>query len=357
MNPLVSVIIANYNSQNYIADAIKSILIQTFTEFELIIVDDKSTDESLAIIKEFAKLDTRIKLFELEENQGVTYSRQLGFDNAIGKFIAILDSDDTSSPTRLEEQVDCFNIADNIVLVASDYSVIDENSNIINKHKKVQKNDASIKWYMTFGNCFAHSTIMFRASAAKELGGYDLDIKRGLDMELSSKLLTKGRAYVIRKPLTQWRTYSKSMTKSVDKIELEKNYISSVKNSIFLHLNKQVVFDTASAVFYNFKKASISIESFNNALELIIFAFDKYSKEYINEDLHYLKRAALKHLLKIGERNKKEIWWKEGEKKWSETFKTVIGNPSLFNLIVNNFSQLSGRNIKNILSYKIRGLI
>ncbi len=357
MTPLVSVIIANYNSQKYIAEAIKSILNQTFKEFELIIVDDKSTDESLLIIKDFVKLDPRIRLFDLEENHGVTYARQLGLKNAVGKYIAILDSDDTSSPQRFEEQVKFLELNNEIVLVASDYSVIDENGKIINKHKKVQKNDASIKWYMTFGNCFAHSTIMFRVSTAKEFGGYDMNIKRGLDMELSSKLLTKGKAFVIPQPLTQWRTYSKSMTKSVDKNELEKNYISSVRNSIFLHLNDEVDFETAAAVYYNYKKPASNITSFNKALELIEEAYGRYSKEYKNEDLFYLKRAILKHLLKINERNLHEIWWKEGENKWVETFKLVMGNQNLYKLITKNYTQLSSRNIKNILSYKLRRLI
>ena len=357
MNPVVSVIIANFNSQNYISDAIESILNQTFKDFELILVDDKSTDESLSIMKKFVKSDSRIKLIELSENHGVTYARQSGLTSSKGKYIAILDSDDTSSPTRLEEQSICLNLNDNIVLVASDYSVIDENGKIKNQHKKVQKNDASIKWYMTFGNCFAHSTIMFRSDTAKELGGYDLNIKRGLDMELSSKLLTRGKAFVIPKPLTQWRTYSKSMTKSVDKKELEKNYILSVQNSIYLHLQKEVDFETALAVFYNFKKPALNLDGFNNALELISIAYEIYSKKYQDEDLFYLKRAVLKHLLKISERNKNEIWWKDGEKYWSQIFKQCIGKQGLYKIIVKNYSQLSSRNIKNIISYKFRGLI
>ena len=357
MNPVVSVIIANYNSQNYISEAIESILNQSFRDLELIIVDDKSTDESVLIIKKIANSDSRIKLIELSENHGVTYARQTGLETSIGKYIAILDSDDTSSPDRLEEQVKCLELNNDIVLVASDYTVIDETGKIKNQHKKVQKNDASIKWYMTFGNCFAHSTIMFRSITAKKLGGYDLNIKRGLDMELTSKLLTMGKAFVIPRPLTQWRTYSKSMTKSVDKKELEKNYILSVQNSIALHLKKEVDFDTTLAVFYNFKKPALNLDGFNSALDLILLAYSRYSEEYKNGDMFYLKRAVLKHLLKISERNKNEIWWKDGEKRWSQIFIQCVGKQSLYKLVINNYSQLSSRNIKNLITSKLRKLI
>lgn len=357
MNPIVSVIIANYNSEKYIKDAIESILKQTLQELELIIVDDKSTDNSLSIINSFTEADSRVRAITLNENSGVTYSRQIGLENAVGKYIAILDSDDISAPNRLQEQAEVLEKYPNVVLVASDYGVIDENGRMIKKQKKVQKNSAAIRWYLTFGNCFAHSTIMFRLSTAKEFGGYDLNIKRGLDMEMSSKLLTKGDAFVIPKPLSYWRTYSKSMTKSVDKNELEKNYISSVQNAIVLHLHNNIEFETALAVYYNYKKPALSFQSYIKALEIISIAFEKYSKIYLNENIVFLERAALKHLLRMYERNNKETWWKEGVKEWSKTFTNTIGKKNLYTLIVNHYSSLSSRNIINLLVCKTKGLI
>jgi glycosyltransferase involved in cell wall biosynthesis len=357
MNPKVSVIIANYNSEKYIEEAIRSILDQTFKDFELIVVDDKSTDNSISIISELAQKDNRIKLIALEHNSGVTYSRQFGLQNASGEYIAILDSDDIAHKTRIEEQVECLNNNPDVVLVASDYGVIDENGRVKKKQKKVQKNEAAIKWYLTFGNCFAHSTIMFRSATAKELGGYDLNIKRGLDMELSSKLLTKGKIVALPKSLSYWRTYPKSMTKSVSRKELDTNYILSVQNSVLLHLNKKIDFGTASAVFYNYKNSAENSENFSAALDLIKTAFIDYSKLYPQKDYVYLERAALKHLLKICERNINESWWSSKEKKWAKTFLSTIGKKNLYNLIIKNISRLSARNIKTLLTYKSKRLI
>lgn len=354
MNPKVSVIIANYNSEKFISDAISSILNQTYKDFELIIVDDKSTDNSLLIIDKLVQQDSRIKVIALSKNSGVTYSRQVGLDNAIGKYIAILDSDDISLPNRLEEQVSYLEENSDVVLVASDYYVITEKGEI-KKKKKVHKNKAAIKWYLTFGNCFAHSTITFRLSEAKELGGYDQNIKRGLDMELSSKLLTKGNAGAIPKPLSYWRTYSKSMTKSVDKFELQKNYISSVQNSISFHLNKKISFDTASAVYYNYKKPANNINSFFNALDLIRNAYDLYTEKFEKSDLEYIERATLKHLLRIYERNNNQSWWQNAEKRWLETFKQTRSERNFYSLVVKNYKRLSTRNIKNLISFKVRG--
>jgi glycosyltransferase involved in cell wall biosynthesis len=357
MNPLVSVVIANYNSEKYIKEAIESILNQTYKNLELIIVDDNSSDNSLSIIKSISAKNSRINLIEQNENKGVTYSRQNGLENAKGKYVAILDSDDISLPTRIEEQVKILDQNSEVVLVSSYYGVIDENSKVKRKLKKVHANDAAIKWFMTFGNCFAHSTIMFRLSIAMEFGGYDMSIKRGLDMELSQKLLTKGKAYTVPKVLSYWRTYSKSMTKSVNKNELEKNYISSVQNSIYLHLGKKVNFETAHAIFYNYRKPSQNIQSLLNAFELINFAFEKYSQVFFKKDLQVLKKSVLKHLLKIYERNVKEIWWNEIENDWLKTFKKNIEKRDLYNLVYKNYTQLTSRNIKNLLLFKLKQML
>lgn len=354
MNPKVSVVIANFNSEKYISAAIESILSQTFEDFELIIVDDKSSDDSISIIKRFCQKDHRIILIEQSENLGVTPTRQNGIMQARGMYVAILDSDDISLPNRLEEQVSILDGFADVVLVSSHYGVIDQNGILKRKQKKVHENQAAIKWFMTFGNCFAHSTIMFRLQTAIELGGYDQNIKRGLDMELSSKLLTKGKAYTIPKTLVYWRTYSKSMTKSVDKIELEKNYISSVQNSINLHLNFQVDFNTARAVFYNYKKPAIDILSFQNALNLVVTAFKNYTNEFKDSDKKHLQKSALRHMLKIYERNKKESWWNEGEKLWVITYNEIFKTSNALNLIFSNYSSLSTRNILNLLKAAIK---
>lgn len=101
--PEISVVLSVYNDAKYVGVAIESVLAQTFTDFELIIIDDASTDESLSIARDFA--DERIRIVENEENLGLTKSLNKGISLAQGKYIARMDSDDICLPTRFEKQV------------------------------------------------------------------------------------------------------------------------------------------------------------------------------------------------------------------------------------------------------------
>lgn len=101
-NPKISVLVPVYNAEKFIADTISAVLSQTFTDFELILLDDASTDKTLEIISSFD--DKRIKYFKNEQNIGISASRNKLIDLAKGEYIAVLDHDDICMPTRLEEQ-------------------------------------------------------------------------------------------------------------------------------------------------------------------------------------------------------------------------------------------------------------
>ena len=353
MSPLVSVIIANYNSGEYLAPALDSILNQTLSNFEIVVVDDKSTDESLTILRDYASRDNRIKAIELDENSGVTQARQIGLEAATGNYIAILDADDISLPERLQLQCDYFDSHPDVVLLASDYGVIDEKGNLTRDRKKVPVEDSAIRWYLTFGNCFAHSTIMFRNDSARAVDGYDLDIKRGPDMEMSSKLLSQGKASAIPVVLAHWRSFPKSMTKSVSKVELSNFYISSVRNSIKMHLDREVDFDTTAAVYYNTKKAASTLDTFRKALDLILTAFEKYTEQYDSGELNYLYKSTLKHMMKLNIRNRKQKWWTEGENYWLEIFRSTLVKSKYNWFSPRNLSTLQFKYASVLIKYKL----
>lgn len=126
MNELVSIITPCFNSSKYLKTAISSVQNQTYLNWELIIVDDSSTDTSVDIIKAFCKNDSRIKLIELAVNSGsASTPRNVALKEAKGRYISFLDSDDLWSPTKLEEQLKIFR-NENVALVYSNYSKIDE---------------------------------------------------------------------------------------------------------------------------------------------------------------------------------------------------------------------------------------
>lgn len=105
IDDLVSIIMPAYNAEKYIEEAIQSVLKQTYTNWELIITDDKSTDDTEKIIKKYQDQDKRIKLYALSKNQGVANARNIAIQNAEGRYIAFLDSDDMWLPEKLERQI------------------------------------------------------------------------------------------------------------------------------------------------------------------------------------------------------------------------------------------------------------
>lgn len=131
--PLISVIMTTYNVEKYVKKAINSILNQTYTKFELIIVDDNSNDNTINIIREYN--DPRIKLFKNNINAGTYFCKNYGVSISKGDFIAIQDSDDYSNPTRLEKQYNHYLINPNAVIIKCQYVRVDENHKILTEPK------------------------------------------------------------------------------------------------------------------------------------------------------------------------------------------------------------------------------
>src|SRR5699024_7716859 len=104
-NPLISVITPAYNAEKFIHETIESVLAQTYTNWEMIIVDDCSSDKTADIVKSYEQEDSRIKLFQLEQNSGSAVARNTAMRNAGGKYIAFLDSDNLWYPEKLDKQL------------------------------------------------------------------------------------------------------------------------------------------------------------------------------------------------------------------------------------------------------------
>jgi glycosyltransferase involved in cell wall biosynthesis len=126
MEPLVSIITPTFNSEKFIAKTILSVQSQTYQNWEMVIVDDCSSDETATIISEFIKNDARIVFYELHKNSGAGVARNQALDLAKGRFIAFLDSDDLWKPVKLQKQID-FLMSTHLPFTFSFYECIDEN--------------------------------------------------------------------------------------------------------------------------------------------------------------------------------------------------------------------------------------
>jgi glycosyltransferase involved in cell wall biosynthesis len=125
MNSLVSIITPSYKSEKFISQTIESVLAQTYQNWEMVIVDDVSPDNSNEVIKQYVKNDNRIKLIKLEKNSGPAVARNRAIEEAQGRYIAFLDADDLWKPNKLEKQL-AFMDANELALSYSSYELIDE---------------------------------------------------------------------------------------------------------------------------------------------------------------------------------------------------------------------------------------
>ena len=188
--PKVSVIMGVYNGSKRIQTAIESILNQTFMDFELIICDDGSIDNSVEIIKKFANKDQRIKLIKNKKNLGLASTLNNCLELAKGEYIARMDDDDISHPDRFKKQVSFLDSHPEYALVGSSRNMYDDNGiwgiNIIEGERT--------KFDIYMGRTFVHPSVMIRKSAILDVGGYTTssETERTEDFDLWCKLYTKG---------------------------------------------------------------------------------------------------------------------------------------------------------------------
>lgn len=165
--PLVSVIMPAYNGEKYIGDAIESVLDQSYDNFELIIVEDKSTDSTLEVIQRYK--DSRLFLYLNSENRGIAYSTNRGIAKSKGKYIALLDDDDIALKRRLEWQVEFLEEHEDIDILGGRSALIDSNGKFIKYDTEPIYNPKYIKANMLFYNKrFANCTTMMRRSFIEE---------------------------------------------------------------------------------------------------------------------------------------------------------------------------------------------
>jgi glycosyltransferase involved in cell wall biosynthesis len=164
----VSVLMPFYNAAPYLAAAINSILQQSFTDFELLLIDDGSTDQSLEIAQSFAAQHKDIKILQNKANQGLVYTRNKGLAAAKGEYIACLDADDVALPQRLAKQVAFLEKNPNIALLGSFAGYIDQHDKQF--HVETPKTAANrVGIWLLFQNCFIQSSVIFRKSCLENL--------------------------------------------------------------------------------------------------------------------------------------------------------------------------------------------
>ena len=201
-NPLISVIIPVYNAESYLGNSIDSIINQTYKKFELIIINDGSTDNSFEIVQSYK--DKRIISLQNEKNIGNYSSRNKGIKLAKGKYIAIMDGDDIAYPNRLENQLKYLETNNEVIALGTNFITIPDHT-----ESDLFINSEEIKLSLLKGfYSLLHPSLMIRANYLIKMGGYDESYKYASDYDLICRLVLEGKIENLSDRLMTYRNHS-----------------------------------------------------------------------------------------------------------------------------------------------------
>ncbi len=209
--PQVSIIMAVYNGKHYLPETMQSLLTQTFRDFQLIILDDGSTDGVTDLLRDYAAKDSRIKLI-VRENKGLTISLNEGLRLAQSPLIARMDSDDIARPDRLEKQVAYMNAHPECVLLGGAYELIDELGRLLTTLRPPCDNATLQQQCLQGTTPICHPLAMFRRDAALKVNGYDETYKVAQDIDLWLRLGELGELACLPDVILQYRMHQKSIS-------------------------------------------------------------------------------------------------------------------------------------------------
>lgn len=200
---------AAYNAADFIAASIESILKQTYPHFELLIVDDGSTDNTVEIIRSFS--DARIRLIQNDGNKGQPFTRNIALTEAKGEFLAVLDSDDIAFPNRLEVQLQHFLDRPRLAVLGGMAHVIDKHGQRTGQDMIPICESVVLHTALLFHNSFVHPTVMIRISAFRDVGGYP-EHPVAQDYALFSRIALKYEVDNIPEYLGEYRLHDNNIS-------------------------------------------------------------------------------------------------------------------------------------------------
>jgi hypothetical protein len=203
--PRVSVVMAVHNGGRYLEPAVESILGQTFTDFEFVIVDDGSTDSTAEVLRRYEASDRRVRMHH-QENAGLVASLNRGCGQARGGYIARMDADDLSFPDRLARQVEFLDRHPKVAVVGSAVMRIDDSGREI-KRNVCPTSHAEIVEALREYTCFTHPSVMLRAAALADVGGYRPAYRAAEDYDLWLRLSERFELANLPDPLLYYRVY------------------------------------------------------------------------------------------------------------------------------------------------------
>ena len=226
--PRVTVILNVFNGEEYLQEAMDSIIGQSFSDFELIVIDDHSSDGTAGILEAYT--DKRIIRLQNETNLGQSLSINRGLEIARGEYIAKMDADDRSLPARFSEQTAFLDLHSSVGLVGAQVRVIDAGGNILGEWR-YPTDPLLIRWALQFYNPLCHPVVMFRRDLVNRLGGYSPTQRLAEDYELWIRMSQKTEIAQLPLMLLEYRLHDRQVTQ--DRFEeMERMVAAMVRRNI-----------------------------------------------------------------------------------------------------------------------------
>ncbi|MFJ6210786.1 glycosyltransferase [Lysinibacillus sp. NPDC092081] len=271
----VSIILPVYNSELFVQQAIESVLKQTYTQIELIIIDDGSTDNTKRILCEYES-NPKVHIISLEKNSGVSVARNIGIQEAKGEYIAFIDADDLFMPNKVEEQVNVFKQNPSIDFVFNDIMVIDHNNNKVNELQSYFQ-PKNILLELCFRQIIpAPACIMVKRDFINRFNiMFNKDFKYAEDYDFTFQLFLQGKHFYLKESLYLWRRHINNTSNNIISTRKIENSIV-IKYLKYIDVKKDEDLSTYGKILYKIEKYD---ESRNVFLEVI--------KKSLNQDMAY----------------------------------------------------------------------
>lgn len=295
--PEISVIVPVFNLEDYVSQALDSILAQeSCPDFEVLVIDDHSTDNTVAIITAYSERDSRIKILTNQRKKGVAGARNTGFDNARGKWIAFLDGDDTWEPSNLSSLSDVLNQYPDVNIIISDRYEIDiygkkelqseiepcwhKHFSVANKNGELLRINNPVLIFLKDEVLIRTGCCLIRHELIKQVGNCDEELEAGVDMSWFLKLSAHVNYIIyVPKPLMNYQYRSGSLTrrlpfgfygviafKKLLHLNEFKPYKKYIKNHIAIWLLNKSLF---------YRKNNKKLKAIQFAFETVYFDFKK----------------------------------------------------------------------------------
>jgi hypothetical protein len=281
--PRVTVLMSVHNGLPYLRGAIESILAQNFTDFEFLIIDDASTDETPEVLREYAAGDRRIRVVTNPENLGLTRSLNKGLELAAAPLVARQDADDLSLPERLARQTAFLDTHPEIALVTGLIEVIEPDGTVRGVGGE-PLTPGEIAWGLHFHNVLVgHSLVTFRREAVQAVGGYDETFRYAQDFDLWQRLSARRPLAMLPEVLLRWRTHEKNLS-TTRRAEQDGLALQALRGHLGRLLGRGIDEATARQLWHFWRREFVELRDPEPILAVLREAYGRFMAEWAGRE-------------------------------------------------------------------------